>query len=49
MVIAIVMKQELFGLALTAQWTFDPFLNGAGDHGAPEFLLCDLLVFVDVN
>ena len=43
-IIVVVLKQELFGFALSAKRATDPFLNGAGDHGAPQLLLCYFLV-----
>ena len=43
-IIFVVMKQELFGLALPAKRAADPILDGAGDHGAPKFLLGDFMV-----
>jgi hypothetical protein len=44
-----VMKQKLFGFALPAKRAADPILDGAGDHGAPKFLLGDFMVLAPMN
>src|SRR5579864_157651 len=48
-VIAVIMKQEFFGLALPPQWSVNPVLKCAGDDGPPEPLLRDPLRFVDIQ